>query len=189
VPVAGPIGRIVGVTPRRLTPNTHDVVALVIVQVILVNGVDPGSAPPLLRLRVPPCGQGGRNDVSLPCTFLRGVPSTISGSLPLLWWPLSLLANASMLKMGSTLLLKMPLLAVPIVTSCPLLVGTLVDLIFGGPLLAQSAESFGSCTVFKRLTLATSSPLLSYESSVLTELIRRRPPPLWRLLDIIYLTT
>ncbi len=92
-------------------------------------------------------------------------------------WPLSLLANTSMLAMGSTLPLEMSSRAVPTVMSRPLLVGTLVDLVFGGPLLAQSAKSFGSCTVFRCLKLATLLPLSSYESSLSTELIWRHPPP------------
>ncbi len=41
--------------------------------------------PPLLRLRVPPHGRGGRNGASPPCAFLQGVPSAISGLLPLSW--------------------------------------------------------------------------------------------------------
>jgi hypothetical protein len=93
-------------------------------------------------------------------------------------WTLSLLANASALAMRSTPPLEMSSSAVPTVTSRPLLVGTLVDLVFGGPLLAQLAKSFGSRIVFRRLTLTTLLPLSSYKSSLLTELIRRRRPPL-----------
>jgi hypothetical protein len=79
--------------------------------------------------------------------------------------------------MGSSLLLEMSSLVVPTVTSHPLLVGTLVDLVFGGLFLAQLAKSFGSRTVFSCLTLATFLPLSWYKSSLLMEFIRRCPPP------------
>jgi hypothetical protein len=109
----------------------------------------------------------------------RRIPKAAAPAASLLLglWPLSLLANASTLAMGSMPLLEMSSTMVPTVMSHPLLVGTLVDLVFGGLSLAQLAKSFGSRTIFRRLTLMTLLPLSSYESSLSMESIQRCPPP------------
>ncbi len=93
-------------------------------------------------------------------------------------WPLSLLANSSLLAMGSTPPLKMSLSMVPAVVPHPLLVGTFGDLVSRRPWLAQLAGLFGLRPVFQRPTLATLLSLLSYELSLSTVSTPVPPPPI-----------
>jgi hypothetical protein len=89
------------------------------------------NTPSAKRL-VPAAGQPPANAANRSILKAAAPAALLSSGL----WPLSLLANASALAMRSTPPLEMSSSAVPTVTSRPLLVGTLVDLVFGGPLLA-----------------------------------------------------
>jgi hypothetical protein len=110
--------------------------------------------PPLLWLCAPPRGQGGRNDASLPCAFLQGVPSAISGLLPLLW---SLAAHGGF--------------------RCPTLATLLLNSGGGG---GKKLAALLPCPVFpfNFLSAVTPNNAVKPKNAVVT-LRLRVPPPWW----------